>query len=167
MYWKRSYKADQVARKIADRHYNRQKPGTPQFVPPGRCLVLLGDLNDALWVTSWQWPQYVKHDWPGAWINSLFRNESDQLSSELIRQAVAVTRWKFKEEPPPDPGMVTFVDSSKVRKKKDPGWCYICAGFKRVGKTKGGLIALQMLPEEMPSEEEPLYLAPLFDGPRC
>jgi hypothetical protein len=27
---------------------NRQKPGSPQFVPPGRCLVLLADDRSAL-----------------------------------------------------------------------------------------------------------------------
>lgn len=40
MIWQLSDRADPEARRIADRHYNRQKPGTPQFVPPGRCLVL-------------------------------------------------------------------------------------------------------------------------------
>lgn len=41
MNWRISHRADPVACRIADRHYNRQKVGTPQFVPPGRCLVLL------------------------------------------------------------------------------------------------------------------------------
>jgi hypothetical protein len=41
--WKLSNRADPVAVAIADRHYNRQKVGTPQFVPPGRCLVLLAE----------------------------------------------------------------------------------------------------------------------------
>ena len=41
MNWRLSHRADPEARVLADRHYNRQKPGTPQFVPPGRCLVLV------------------------------------------------------------------------------------------------------------------------------
>lgn len=41
--WRLSYRADPITRAIADRHYNRQKPGTAQFVPPGRCLVLEAD----------------------------------------------------------------------------------------------------------------------------
>ena len=41
------------ARRIAARHYNRQKIGTQQFVPPGRCYVLLAVPGPALWVTSW------------------------------------------------------------------------------------------------------------------
>lgn len=32
--WTLSNRASVHGRQIADRHYNRQKPGTPQFVPP-------------------------------------------------------------------------------------------------------------------------------------
>ena len=55
MIWRLSHRADPYARNIADRHYNRQKIGTPQFVPPGRCLVLVAETSTgrALWVTSW------------------------------------------------------------------------------------------------------------------
>ena len=110
--WFLSHRADRRALPLADRHYNRQKPGTPQFVPPGRCLVLLTKETDALWISSWPFAEYVRHRWAGAWVCSCFRNESPQLSSELIREAVAVTRWKWPEVP--DLGMVTFVDRTKV-----------------------------------------------------
>lgn len=53
-------------------------------------------------------------------------------------------------------GMVTFVDASKVRHKRDPGRCYLRAGFRRVGETKGGLLAFQLLPTEMPDARPPL-----------
>lgn len=136
-----------AARAIADRHYNRQNPGASGFVPPGRCLVLRQER--ALWVTSWPLAQYVKHEWAGAWMNSAFRNEGAGLSSELILEAVAATRAYFGE--PPALGMVTFVDPSKVRRKRDPGRCYLRAGFRRVGMTRDAkLIALQMLPSDMP-----------------
>jgi hypothetical protein len=49
--------------------------------------------------------------------------------------------------------MVTFVDAGKVRRKRDPGRCYLRAGFVRVGKTKGGLEALQLLPNRMPEPD--------------
>lgn len=151
--WRLSDRAEPAARMVADRHYNRQKIGTPQFVPPGRCLVLLAD-GPALWVTSWPFAEFVKHEWPGAWINSAFRNEGPILSSSLIIEAVAATRWKWPETP--ERGMISFVDASKVRHKRDPGRCYLKAGFKRVGTTKGGLLAFQMLPEDMPDPVEPL-----------
>jgi hypothetical protein len=152
MIWELSFRADQDARVVADRHYNRQKVGSKQFVPPGRCFVLITPGKDAVWVTSYPFAQYVKHAWAGAWMNSLFRNESDLLSSELIRQAVAATRWRWPETP--ELGMVTFVDPKKI-KSTNPGYCYKKAGFKQVGFTKGGLVALQMLPSEMPPAEEP------------
>jgi hypothetical protein len=152
-WWSVSHRAESRAVAIADRHYNRQKIGTPQFVPPGRCLVLRHDDN-ALWTTSWPYPEYVRHAWPGAWINSLFRNEgSGRLSSELIREAVAHTRWNWPDIP--ELGMVTFVDADKTRPKRDPGRCYRKAGFHHVGFTKGGLWAFQLLPDDMPEPAEP------------
>jgi hypothetical protein len=147
-----AHRALPAAVSIADSHYNRQKIGSPQFVPPGRCIVLLSSTQDALWVTSWPFPQYVRHSWPGAWVNSLFRNESSQLSSSLIRDAIAVTRSIWTT---PEIGIITFVNAKKVRPKRDPGYCYLKAGFTRVGKTKGGLLAFQMLPADMP---EPMSL---------
>ena len=153
MRWYLSHRFDARALPLADRHYNRRKVGSPQFVPPGRCLVLLTAAADALWVTSWPFAEYVRHAWPGAWVNSLFRNESPGLASELIREAVSATRAMWPEVP--TLGLITFVDAAKVRHKRDPGRCYLKAGFRRVGETKGGLLAFQMLPVEMPPAEEP------------
>lgn len=158
MNWKLSYRASHSERLIADRHYNRQKVGSPQFVPPGRCLVLLGVSGMALWVTSWPLPQYVKHAWPGAWINSTFHRESGALASELIREAVAATRWYWPKVPAL--GMVTFIDRGKVRRKRDYGRCYLRAGFKECGETAGGLLALQLLPEDMPPAQIPIGATP-------
>lgn len=151
MDWWLSHRADPRAVRIADRHYNRQKIGTPQFVPPGSCLVLLTPEANALWVTSAPLAEYVRHAWAGAWVCNCFRNESDgqYLSSDLIRQAVAATRFYYGE--PPERGMVTFVNAGKVRHKRDPGRCYLRAGWRLVGKTQGGLVALQLLPSEMPA----------------
>jgi hypothetical protein len=160
MRWVRADRADPRAKILADRHYNRQSPDSPQFVPPGRCLVLLSECERAFWVTSWPFAEYVRHAWPGAWVCSAFRNEGAGLSSELIREAVAATRAIWE---PPALGMVTFVDAGKVRHKRDPGRCYLRAGFERVGHTKGGLVALQLLPAAMPDPEpavwQPLTLA--------
>lgn len=152
-YWTLSNRADADALPLANRHYNRQSPDSPQFVPPGRCLVLLTRNRDALWITSWPFAQYVKHAWAGAWVCSCFRNEGQTLSSELIREAVAVTRWKWRNVP--SLGMITFVDTEKVRKKRDFGRCYRRAGWQVCGESKGGLLCLQLLPNEMPDPVEP------------
>ena len=168
MTWVRSYRADPAARAIADRHYNRQKPGSPQFVPPGRCLVLRRDVPEgrALWVTSWPFAEYVQHDWAGAWVNSLFRNERAGLSSTLIRAAVAAT---MAEWDPPALGMVTFVDPRAtpgvmVRGQRVHGFCYLKAGFEHVGYTRAGLWAWQLRPDRMVDPEPALTVqADLFE----
>lgn len=146
MVWERSHRFDAEVVPLADRHYNRRKIGSPQFVPPGRCVVLkarasAGDVG-AFWITSWPYGEYVRHAWPGAWVCSAFRNERPDLwlSSDLVREAITVTleTWEL----PPE-GCVTFVDARKTRTKRDPGRCFRRAGFEPVGHTKGGLVALR------------------------
>jgi len=150
--WQVSWKADPLGAAIADRHYSRRTPGAPQFVPPGRSLVLTRP--DALWVTSWPEAVYTRHEWPGAWVCSAFRNEGPTLSSELITDAVAATRWRFPNVP--DLGMITFVDETKIRHKRDPGRCFRRAGFVPIGRTKDrDLLVLQLVPEAMPQALAP------------
>lgn len=149
MTWIRSHRFDRRALPLADRHYNRRKVGSPQFVPPGRCTVLLTPLADALWVTSWPFAEYVKHVWGGAWVNSLFRNESSATSSDLIREAVALTRGEWPDVP--SLGIITFVDPRKVpgvrrRGQMVYGYCYLKAGFTHVGFTKGWALGLATSP---------------------
>ena len=151
MVWRRSWRADPAAAPIADRHYNRQAIGSPQFVPPGRCLVLLTDNADALWVTSWPYAEYVAHQWAGAMVCSIFRREPTcpHLASDLIRAACAATRAHWPDLP--TLGMVTFVDPTKTRRKRDPGRCFRRAGFTDAGCTQElGLIALQLQPDAFP-----------------
>lgn len=150
MNWRMSWRADPRALPLADAHYTRQTPGSPQFVPPGRCLVLLTEHADAYFVVSWPYAAFVRHAWPGAWICSAFRNEGPVLSSLLIREAVAATRHHFGD--PPALGFVTFVDPGKTRRKRDPGRCFVRAGFTRLAeRTKeDALVVLQMLTAEMP-----------------
>lgn len=156
-YWQLSYSTDPVAREIADRHYNRQKIGSRRFVPPGRCLVLLAVDCSALWVTSWPFAEYVRHAWAGAWVNSCFRNEGDFRSSDMIKDAVAITRWYYGS--PHELGMITFINPKMVPPRYGPdgkpfwGYSYRRAKFKHVGYTKAGLVAMQLLEARMP---EPL-----------
>lgn len=161
MRWERSHRFDRRALPLADRHYNRRKVGSPQFVPPGRCVVLVTGGADALWTTSWPFAQYVRHAWPGAWVNSLFRNESPAVASDLIRDAVAATLYLFGD--PPRLGMVTFINPRFVkptmrRGKALYGYSYRKAGFVDADPpfTKGGLVALQLLPDQMPAPVAPL-----------
>lgn len=157
MPWALSHRCDPFGRQIADRHYNRRSHGAPNFVPPGRCLVLTAktERGRALWVTSWQLAEYTKHAWAGAWVCSAFRNEGAGLSSDLIRAAVAATVWKYGSAPKPH-GFITFVNRNKTKPKKNPGFCYLQAGWEPCGRTKGGLHALRLSPEKMPPPRAPL-----------
>lgn len=144
--WHESHRADPFCCAVADRHYSRQKIGSPQFVPPGRCYVLKNEELPAVWVTSWPFAQYVKHAWAGAWVNSFFRNEGEAVSSHLIRAAIRLTAFKWT---PPEEGLVTFIDPQKVPAKLVQGlptwgYAYKRAGFSFAGLTKGGLHAWHM-----------------------
>lgn len=138
--WELSWRTDPRGRELADRHYSRQSIGAKGFVQSGSCLVLVythEDNSRALWVTVNPESQYVLHRWAGAWQCSIFRNETPILSSTLIREAVACTRWYYG--PVPELGMITFVDTSKIRHKRDPGRCFLKAGFTYLYEEDGTL----------------------------
>lgn len=157
MNWCVSHRFDPAARELADRHYSRQKVGSPQFVRAGSCLVLLSACGRALWVTSWQ--LHCKHAWAGAWECSTFRSEGAGRASDLIRQAVSCTLAHYGE--PPALGMVSMIDRAKVkptmvRGEAVYGWTWRKAGFVEAGHTKGGLLCMKLSPADMPGAEPAL-----------
>jgi hypothetical protein len=113
----------------------------------------------AYWATSWPFAEFVKREWKDAWLCSAFRNEGAGTASLMIRDAVAATRAYFGE--PPSSGMITLIDRKKVRPTfvrgmETWGYTYKLAGFQEVGKTKNGLLVLQLLPDNMPQPERAL-----------
>lgn len=158
-FWRRSHRFDRPAVALADRHYSRQKPGTPQFMPAGSCRVLVANNSKAVFGLSFPKPEFVKHAWAGAWVVSIFRNEeAGPLASDMLREAMAIMQHEY---PVPELGCVSFVDPKFVpgvmeRGERIKGFCFKKAGFRAVGETKGGLIAWQMLPKDMPA---PMQLA--------
>lgn len=171
MRWCQSNRADPAARILADRHYNRQKIGAPQFAPTGSCVVFVSDDGRAFWITSNPLAEFVKHRWAGAWICSAFRSEGAGQASDLIRDAIAATRAHYGDPPPL--GMVTFIDPGKVkpimvRGRPTWGFSWRKVGFRLVGETDGGLLAFQLLPADMPAPEPAMPRAmhgtPLFDA---
>jgi hypothetical protein len=69
-----------------------------------------------------------------------FRNEGTDQSSELVRQADAIADCLW-----PDCRHYTYVDPKRVA-SRNPGYCFLVAGWARAGRTKGGLIVLERLP---------------------
>jgi len=155
MRWQRTWRADPRAAALADRHYSRRKVGTSQFAPPGRCLTLIAIDGDAVWVTSWPRPEYTRHGLGDAWVCTLFRNEGNHRSSELILEALAATRAEWGN--PPAAGTVTFVDQRRVA-SANPGYCFLCAGFVRLPvRTKDRrLVILHLALDEHPEAAEPI-----------
>lgn len=122
---------------LYERHYScyRYADGRKrrQFVGPGEKIVLRTERADAMWV--WR---YFHDDSGQEGINcAVFRNESGHQSSRLIRQAdqIADVLW-------PDRRHYTYVNAAQV-KSTNPGFCFIVAGWRRCGVTKGGLIVLE------------------------
>lgn len=141
--WTLIHKGDRRAVRLADRHYTRQTPGSPQFCRPGKNLVLLTEDEKAVWVT---WNGIRDDSWD-AWECTMFRNEGPYLSSHLIVLAVGITRQFWGD--PPSGGMITYV-GEHLR-----GGCFHAAGFRRAGRSKSGKQLLQLSPERFPPPLEP------------
>jgi len=131
---------------LYERHYSckRRLDGSRKraqcFVGPGEKLVLRTKNADAIFV----WRRFIddcidrRTGERQTGVNcAVFRNESTYLSSELIRQADAIADVLW-----PDLRHYTYVNRQKVA-SKNPGFCFICAGWRRCGVTKGGLLILE------------------------
>jgi hypothetical protein len=129
-----------TAMEIFRRHYSarRTEPKIFQCIGPGEKLALLTPAADAYFA----WRKF-KSDAGELGVNcAVFRNEGPQLSSDLIRAAdeIAWERW-------PGERLYTYVDPAKTRRKRDPGRCFLRAGWRHSGWTPKGLRILHIRPE--------------------
>lgn len=154
--WRRVTKFDPQACALADRHYSRRKPGSGQFMPPGQTIVLLA--RDGRAVFGWWRPH------PGSglrsmngydgWTCTIFRNESPDLSSELILDAERAIAEAGLDIGPD--GLLTYVWDRKVR-SSNPGFCFKAAGWRRIGRSADGRKTLLQKPiETLPASTTPL-----------
>jgi len=141
-YWTRVHHRDVRARMMADRHYSRRTIGAPEFIPAGHKVVLMRFLPDgtpaALWASHRPAPnaglERPRFDGLDVWDCSIFRVEHQTvLASDLIREAVAITRGVWAELPAD--GFYTTIDPRKVppikRRGVDMwGYSYIKAGWR-------------------------------------
>lgn len=132
---------DFTARHIFDGHYSRYRYADGRrpklFVGPGEKMVLVSPAADALFV----WRKFRSADRQSGVNCAIFRNESDRLSSDLIRSAMVMAweRW-------PGERLFTYVNPRKIR-SSNPGFCFQRAGWKKCGITKSRkLIILECLP---------------------
>jgi len=142
--WIVTHRGDKDCAALADRHYTRQTHGSPQFCRPGPALILRTAAGDALWTT---WRGFRK-DGLDAYECTIFRNESEYQSSDLIRWAVIATLCEWGDHLPKD-GIITYVDEGKVI-NRNPGFCYLQAGFRKIGRSKSrNLLLLQLMPDRL------------------
>lgn len=122
----RTWAADPECAQLADRHYSRGTVGARQFSPSGRKLILRDTAGLVVFVWLFPYPGF-RSDGQEGYNNTLFRNESSRRSSEIIleAEACAVAMWGAGRA-------YTYVDAAKVA-SVNPGYCYKCAGWRRVG----------------------------------
>lgn len=137
--WTRVGKFHPESALLADRHYSRRKVGSPQFMPPGQTIVLY--MPGA--VFGWWRPHpssgiKAMNNLDG-WTCTIFRNETNQLSSGLILAAEL-----FIEDCGPS-GLITYVYDAKVR-SRNPGCCFKLAGYRRTGRSADGKKTLLQKP---------------------
>lgn len=92
------------------------------------------------------WRKFIDRSKFAGGINcAVFRNESRELSSQLIlaAESVAHRQWGVGR-------LYTYVNAGAVR-SSNPGYCFIRAGWRRCGMTAGGhgrdpLVVLEKVP---------------------
>lgn len=142
--WLQRKDGDDQCRALFDRHYSRyfykdgRKPKL--FVGPGEKMVLFHTTQLALCV----WRKFISADGQQGINCAIFRNESEEKASDLLREAMALawSRW-------PTERFYTYVNPRAVRptiERGKPvwGWCFYKAGWKFCGITaKRGLHILE------------------------
>jgi len=145
--WVEVNKNHRGARELADRHYSRQTPGAPGFLPPGRTLVLVTRCGRAVWGVC----ENVDPAGVLRFRVTIFRNEGAGLSSSLISSATTRTLATWQSRHGIRAPLRTEVDASRVRAKRDPGRCFRRAGWRFVGETAGGHGRRRLLVFEAPT----------------
>lgn len=135
---------DDTARELFGRHYSHYVYADGRqpklFCGPGFKLVLSTPCRRALFA----WRKFISADGQTGINCAIFRNEGAGLSSDLIREAdlLADRRW-------PGERHFTYVNPRKIA-SSNPGYCFIKAGWKRIGTTKRrNLLILERLTPEI------------------
>lgn len=135
-FWYLTKDGDKSCLAIYERHYSayRYRDGRQRklFCGPGEKIVLRTCDASALFV----WRRFIDGSGQQGVNCAVFRNESDVRSSDLIRQADAIADHVW-----PGARHYTYVNPQKVR-SANPGFCFVAAGWRKVGTTRGGLLIL-------------------------
>jgi hypothetical protein len=130
-HWLATKDGDRAALDLFRRHYSfhHYKDNRPHtiFVGPGYKMVLVTIDYKALFV----WRKFIDKSGQQGINCAIFRNESELLSSDLIREAdtLAWSLW-------PGERLYTYVDPRKIQKTRQPGRCFLKAGWHYIGHIK-------------------------------
>ena len=137
-HWIQVRDGDDDVRSVFDRHYSRIRYAdgrSPKlFMGPGEKIVLRTVDCSAIF----GWRKFIDDSGQQGVNCAIFRNEGDLLSSELIRQAVEIARERW-----PGERFYAYVNDKKIR-STNPGYCFLCAGWRKCGRTKRGLQILEL-----------------------
>lgn len=144
-FWWLTLDGDADCPELYERHYSAYQYADKRervlFVGPGEKLVLRDAAGAALFV----WRKVIDDSEDGSGkpqegVNcAVFRNEGQHLSSAIIRQADAIADcwWTDRRH-------YTYVNAEKVA-SRNPGFCFLKAGWRRCGHTKGGLLIMERI----------------------
>lgn len=144
-FWWGTYDGDVECLEFFLRHYTaRKRRRLAQFVGPGEKRVFRSSPELGAVTALFAWRKFLDDciDKPTGerqqGVNcAIFRNESGAVSSDLIRQADAIADWLWT-----DRRHYTYVDPTRVT-SRNPGYCFLCAGWQRCGVTDGGLLIFE------------------------
>lgn len=167
MGWRVSHSGDADALAVVDGlrawegqgpHYSRRSPGSRTFTGVGREVVLYHP-GGAVWSVVLQKTPAKKGTGTSrgralssddavrwVWRNNMFRNLGAGLSSDLIYSATELTYslWLMNYGELPAVELRTEVMPAKI-KSTNPGYCYLCAGWRK-GPLKRGKLFLYAPP---------------------
>jgi hypothetical protein len=135
--WWLTKDGDRRCLELYERHYScrQYRDGRTRklFVGPGQKVVLRTWGGDACFA----WRDFIDDSGQEGINCCFFRNETGWKSSYLIQQADAIADklWPHRRH-------YTQVDARKVQ-SRNPGYCFIKAGWRRCGFTKSGLVILE------------------------
>lgn len=146
-HWHTTTCFDKRASLLYDRHYSRAilnpgRVGRRQFAI-AKSLVLVTADYSALWVSCWPAVE-ARNDAQDIWLNQIFRNEGDVRSSDLITEAIRITRWRWFPALPGD-GALSYIDT-RWTESEVAGYCYRRATprWQRKGETTKGMAIMRL-----------------------
>jgi glycine/D-amino acid oxidase-like deaminating enzyme len=116
---------------LADNHYSRRTVGAKRFLYAGRKLVIRNRAATVLFGWMWMYDEY-RDDGQTGYNCAIFHNESARRASEIILECeqIAFEKW--------GPNRVyTYVNARKIRPTRQPGRCFLKAGWHYVRDENG------------------------------